>query len=502
MTTSTARTPTGSVELALLLPRMPHPLLCPDAGPGVRRLADGYAAARAQLAALKPDLLVIYSVGWHSILGHLLQTDPRPTWTHVDEEFHALGAIDYSFPVDVAFTEAVIQRATARGLAARGVNYRGFPIDTGTLVAKQLLDPEGQLPVAVASCNVYADRAETIILGKAVRDAILSSGKRVVVAAVSNLTHRLFPRPVPLTEDRVSSRQDDEWNQKLLEIFAEGRLEDVSQLARTFAAQARADARLKGVWWLAAAAGAHNGYRGEVLAYAPVQGAGCAVVSLRPDASAAAQLEFDEDDVDVFRGDRGVLAGGEARAPAAAPARTPPTPPPAPPAPTAATPSAAQPVAISAPPLPAPPVAPLRSSTPISTSAAPAPVGAYPHARRVGDLLFLSGVGPRQPGTNEIPGGPVRDAEGRPLPYDVAAQTRAVIENVRRILEAAGSRLEDILDVTVFLIDMDRDFAAYNAVYNEVFASIGATRTTLAISALPTPIAVELKVLAAARGPA
>ena len=129
-------------------------------------------------------------------------------------------------------------------------------------------------------------------------------------------------------------------------------------------------------------------------------------------------------------------------------------------------------------------------------------MGAYPHARRVGDLLFLSGVGPRQPGTNAIPGGPVRDAEGRPLDYDVAAQTRAVIENVRRILEAAGSRLEDVLDVTVFLIDMDRDFAAYNAVYNEVFASIGATRTTLAISALPTPIAVELKVLAAARGPA
>jgi 2-aminomuconate deaminase len=499
MTTPTARTATGSVELALLLPRMPHPLLCPDGGPGVRRLAEGYAAARAQLAALKPDLLVIYSVGWHSILGHLLQTDPRPTWTHVDEEFHALGAIDYSFPVDVAFSEAVIQRATARGLAARGVNYRGFPIDTGTLVAKQLLDPSGQLPVAVVSCNVYADRAETIILGKAVRDAILSSGKRVVVAAVSNLTQRLFPRPVPLAEDRVSSRQDDEWNQKLLEIFAEGRLEDVSQLARTFASQARADAKLKGVWWLAAAAGAHNGYRGEVLAYAPVQGAGCAVVSLRPDASAAAQLEFDEDDVDVFRGDRGVLAGGEARPPAAAPAR--PAPPPAP-APAIAPAPAAPQVAISAPQASPPSSTVARSSTPISTSAAPAPVGAYPHARRVGDLLFLSGVGPRQPGTNAIPGGPVRDAEGRPLDYDVAAQTRAVIENVRRILEAAGSRLEDILDVTVFLINMDRDFAAYNAVYNEVFASIGATRTTLAISALPTPIAVELKVLAAARGPA
>jgi 2-aminomuconate deaminase len=135
----------------------------------------------------------------------------------------------------------------------------------------------------------------------------------------------------------------------------------------------------------------------------------------------------------------------------------------------------------------------------ILASDAPAPVGAYPHARRFGDLLFLSGVGPRQPGTNAIPGGPIRDAEGRPLPYDVAAQTRATIENVRRILLAAGSTMEDILDVTVFLVDMDRDFAAYNAVYAELIGPYGATRTTVAITALPTPIAVELKVIAAAR---
>ena len=92
---------------------------------------------------------------------------------------------------------------------------------------------------------------------------------------------------------------------------------------------------------------------------------------------------------------------------------------------------------------------------------APKPVGAYPHARRVGDLVYLSGVGPRQPGTDEIPGGPIRDGEGKPLDYDVAAQTRATIENVKTILEASGSSLENAVDVTVFLVDMDRDFKAY-----------------------------------------
>ena len=132
----------------------------------------------------------------------------------------------------------------------------------------------------------------------------------------------------------------------------------------------------------------------------------------------------------------------------------------------------------------------------VNTDAAPKPVGAYPHARRVGDLLFLSGVGPRQPG--DALGGPIRDADGNPLDYDIEAQTRAVIENVRKILEASGSSLDRVLDITAFLVDMDRDFKGYNKVYAETFSSIQATRTTLAIRALPTPIAVEFKVLAAA----
>ena len=127
---------------------------------------------------------------------------------------------------------------------------------------------------------------------------------------------------------------------------------------------------------------------------------------------------------------------------------------------------------------------------------APKPVGAYPHARRVNGLLYLSGVGPRQPLTDEIPGGPTHDPDGRPLDYDIEAQTRAVIENVRAILVAAGSSLENVVDVTTFLVDMRRDFSTYNRVYKEYFEPIQPARTTLAITALPTPIAIELKILA------
>jgi 2-aminomuconate deaminase len=134
----------------------------------------------------------------------------------------------------------------------------------------------------------------------------------------------------------------------------------------------------------------------------------------------------------------------------------------------------------------------------VRTDAAPAPVGAYPHARRVGNLLFLSGVGPRTPGSNAVPGN-VHAADGSLLAYDIEAQCRQVFANVRAVLEASGARWEDLVDVTVFLTDMARDFATYNRLYAECFAGVDACRTTLGISALPTPIAIELKCVAALR---
>lgn len=129
---------------------------------------------------------------------------------------------------------------------------------------------------------------------------------------------------------------------------------------------------------------------------------------------------------------------------------------------------------------------------------APEPVGAYPHAKRVGDLLFLSGIGPRKRGSREIPGVTL-DAAGNIVSYDIAVQCRSVFENVRFVLEDAGARWEDIVDVQVFLTDMKNDFAVFNGLYAEYFAgpeNPNPTRTTVQVGALPTPIAVELRVIA------
>lgn len=131
----------------------------------------------------------------------------------------------------------------------------------------------------------------------------------------------------------------------------------------------------------------------------------------------------------------------------------------------------------------------------IRTEGAPPPVGAYPHARRAGGLLFLSGIGPRDPSGDDIPG-VRRDAEGRVVDYDIEAQCHAVFRNVASVLEAAGSDWGSLVDVTVFLTDIRRDFAAFNRIYAEYFPGDGPCRTTVEVNRLPTPIAIELKCIA------
>ena len=131
----------------------------------------------------------------------------------------------------------------------------------------------------------------------------------------------------------------------------------------------------------------------------------------------------------------------------------------------------------------------------IQTEKAPEPVGNYPHARKVGNLLFLSGVGPRKPGTNVIPG-VMMDGQGNAVGHDIEAQCHSVFENVRIILEESGSSWDNLVDITVFLTNMQRDFDTYNQIYGDYFKNNQPCRTTVEISCLPPPIAIELKCIA------
>lgn len=498
MTEDGTRDPRTPVA-GLVVPGLPQPLLAPEQNEGWGRIRRAFEQAREDLRALEPDLLLVYSTMWSSVIGHQIQADPQPSWTLVDELFHDLGSVPYTLRIDADFAESYRRRAEARGLTARTVAYHGFPVDTGSVVALQLLNPDNAIPAGIVSSNVYANRAETIVLGKSAADAFAERGLRTVAVVVTALSNRLFTDFIDPADDRIHSAKDEEWNDKILEFLGDGRLEDLSQLSREIHQQIRVKkvVSFKPMWWLSAVMGQHNRFDGRVYDDAPIYGTGATVAMLTPSSRTKGEKEFDEDDVEVYTGDPNVIRRPDDE-----------TPQPVPPGswPTEATGRAdasgsgtAEAASTPAEPRREPPSEPPSASSSgeaVQTAEAPKPVGAYPHARRVGELLFISGMGPRHPVDDHIPGGPIRDPDGTPRDYDVAAQTHRVIDNVRGVLEASGASLEDVVDVTVFLVDMDRDFQAFNAVYKERLQGVRATRTTVAVQALPTPIAVEFKVVA------
>ncbi len=294
-----------------ILPGLPHLVLCPEANPGWSKVRKAMDKVREQVEALNPDVIMIYSTYWPSVIGHQIQANPNPEWVHVDDEFHALGSIPYKMKIDADLAHAYVEAAKARQLTARPINYHGFPIDTGSVVVAKLINPKNKFPMVIVSSNVYSDRAETLVLGKAGRDALEKQGKKAVAIVISSLSNRIHEQPVDAKNDKIHSLKDQEWNLKFLEFLAAGRLEDVSQLSRQFHKEARVHkvANFKPFWWLASIMGQSNLYAGEVMEYQPISGSGAAVVGLTPSQKAARDLEFDEGDPDVYTGERNVLGG-------------------------------------------------------------------------------------------------------------------------------------------------------------------------------------------------
>lgn len=303
----------GPVVRGFVLPGVPHPLLAPDKNPGWKKVRQALDRVREEIEKTDADVLMIYSTYWPSVIGHQIQARENPEWVHVDDEFHALGSIPYKLRVDRQLALEYVACAKARQLEARAIDYHGFPIDTGSVVVSKLVNPNNRLPCVIVSSNVYSDRAETIVLGKAARDALEKQNKKAIAIVVSSLSNRIHTKKVDPKDDHIHSLKDQEWNLKFLEFLGAGRLEDVSQLSRQFHKEARVNkvANFKPFWWLAAIMGQTNLYSGEIYEYQPIYGSGAAVVSLTPAAKAARDLEFDESDPDAYSGERNVLGGGE-----------------------------------------------------------------------------------------------------------------------------------------------------------------------------------------------
>ncbi len=301
----------GGVLKSYVVPGLPHLLLCPEKKPQWQRLNDAFKKVKEEIKDLGPDLILIYSSYWFSILGHQFQANANPKWTLVDEEWHELGSIPYEMIIDTSFALENKACAQKRGLHARAIDYEGFPIDTGSVVASKLLNPDNKFKTAIVSSNVYSDRAETVVLAKSSLDTLKKQGKKTVVVLVSSLSNRYLEEPLDFTKpERIHSQKDEEWNLEFLKFLSQGRLEDASQLSRQFHKEARVTKKVvafKPYWWLSTMMGETNTLKGEVMAYEPIHGTGAAVVSFTPAGVSEGSLEFDEEDAEFYKGNRNVL---------------------------------------------------------------------------------------------------------------------------------------------------------------------------------------------------
>lgn len=265
---------TSAIEKAYLAPGLPH-LVFGNGDWG--ELKKAYATAGEHARAVNPDVLVIYSAQWISVLGHSFQADPNPKGLHVDENWYDMGEFPFSFPVDVELVQKAEALTREKGLATKLVNYEGFPIDTGTLVALKYFNPDNRIPVMIVSSNIYCGQEDSFKLGQAVGEAIAQSGKRAVLINCSSLSHRFFTHDLAPGEDKLASDSDDTWNRRMLDLMQAGKNREAFDLGPEYAQSAGAEMMFKGYYWMMGAMGMPS-VPAQVLGYGPVWGTGAAVV--------------------------------------------------------------------------------------------------------------------------------------------------------------------------------------------------------------------------------
>ena len=266
-----------TVVSAFLMPGSPLPRLKPDVLPWGRLAAAGERAGRA-LAASRPEAVLVYSTQWFAVLDELWLTRRRSEGVHVDENWYEHGELRHDLYADTELAQACVAASPGIGVKSRGVDYDGFPIDTGTIVASQLLGAgTAERPLVVASNNLYHDGATTEKLAALAVRCAAAQGKRVAVVGIGGLSGSQFRDEVDPHADRIANAEDDKWNQRVLRLMESGDVDQLRSVLPDFAQQARADMGFKHFSWiLGALNGRFSGAR--VHGYGPCYGSGAAVV--------------------------------------------------------------------------------------------------------------------------------------------------------------------------------------------------------------------------------
>ena len=233
--------------------------------------------AGGTLAQSNPDTIAIYSTQWIAVLDQLWQTRPHVQGLHVDENWHEFGDLTFDMHTDVKLTEAIIEATPAVGIRSKGVDYDAFPVDTGTIVASNFLNPHGDYPTVVTSNNVYHDWAMTQSLGQCVREQADKLNRRVAVVGVGGLSGSIFRHVIDINEDKIANPEEDEWNRRMLQILEAGDVEGLLEIAPEYAGAARVDMGFKHMAFLLGAMGG-DFKAATVHGYGPLYGSGGAVV--------------------------------------------------------------------------------------------------------------------------------------------------------------------------------------------------------------------------------
>ncbi len=272
---------------AFLVHGYPLPYLRPD-NPPWRALDAAYRAAGAALAASQPDVIAVYSTQWIAVLDELWQTRPHSSGVHVDENWHEYGDLPFDVRADVQLANAIIAATPEFGVRSKPVDYDAFPIDTGTIIANNYLNPGGRLPLVIAANNVYHDWNTTKRLAAATVACANRLGRRLALVGVGGLSGTIFRHEIDLATDHIAAESDDKWNRRMLALIGAGDVKAVERTCPEYAKEARVDMGFKHLAWLLGGLGGRYA-AATVRGYGPVYGSGAAVIEFTPAAPPAAR---------------------------------------------------------------------------------------------------------------------------------------------------------------------------------------------------------------------
>jgi len=258
------------------VPGLPH-LLRPDLSEQYSQLASACEMIGEEFAKNNVKRILYYSTQWLSVLGQSVQLKSRLSGLHVDENWYDLASLRFDFHIDQELANALIEGTAAEGFQVRSVDYDGFPVDTGSIVANQLMN-KTNIKTGMHSCCVYSNYQETVRLGSIARKAAEKLDGKTAMVAVSGLSGRFFTTDIDYREDHVRNPIDDQWNKKMLALMAAGDWLAVSELREQYAAEAKVDMGFKALAFLEGAGACESGKRLNTLAYGAIYGTGAGVM--------------------------------------------------------------------------------------------------------------------------------------------------------------------------------------------------------------------------------